>query len=56
VHVLDRSSPPAVSDGQWELYWTSRGAEIPVGRMDLLDEWAEVDDRERALGIETRRY
>ncbi|HWG61797.1 MAG TPA: hypothetical protein VG253_08805 [Streptosporangiaceae bacterium] len=56
MHVLDTSSPPAVSDGQWELYWTSRGAEIPVGRMDPLDEWAEVDDRERALGIETRRY
>jgi hypothetical protein len=35
------------------LYWTSRGAEIPAGRMDLLDEWADVDDRERALGIET---
>lgn len=31
-----------------------RDAEIPSGRDALLDEWADIDDRERALGIKLR--
>jgi hypothetical protein len=40
-------------DDEWLLYWTTRDAEIPTGRMALLDEWADIDARERALGIES---
>jgi Phage integrase, N-terminal SAM-like domain len=39
--------------GEWALYWTTRGAEIPVGRHPLPDDWADIDDRERALSIES---
>ncbi len=37
---------------EWSLYWTTQGVEIPTGRMALLDEWADIDARERALDIE----
>jgi site-specific recombinase XerD len=50
-------SSEAVSDeyrAQWDLYWTSRGAVIPHGFLPLLDEWRDVDVRERQLGIEDR--
>jgi hypothetical protein len=33
------------------LYWTTRDAEIPTGRMALLDQWSDIDARERALDI-----
>jgi hypothetical protein len=39
-------------DSQWDVYWTSRDARIPRGFLPLLDEWAGIDARERALGIE----
>jgi site-specific recombinase XerD len=44
----------AVRDTQWELFWTSRWAEVPTGRFALLDEWADIDRREQALGIDPR--
>ncbi len=53
---MDASSE-AVSDeyrGQWDLYWTSRGAVIPRGFLPLLDEWQDIDARERRLSIESR--
>ena len=34
------------------MYWTSRDAQIPQGLLPLLDEWADIDARERAPGIE----
>jgi site-specific recombinase XerD len=34
------------------LYWTTRGAEIPAGRLALLDAWADIDAREQRLGID----
>lgn len=42
----------AVACKQWDVYWTSRDAQIPSGFLPLLDEWADIDARERALGIE----
>lgn len=41
-------------DGEWSLYWTDRDRRIPVGFLPLLDEWADIDARERKLGIERR--
>ncbi|MEU9840695.1 site-specific integrase [Actinomadura sp. NPDC048032] len=53
------SSAGGVSDvvgdgeaGQWDVYWTTRGVEIPRGRFALLDAWADIDARERTLSIE----
>jgi site-specific recombinase XerD len=42
----------AFSGGEWLLYWTARGVEVPAGFMALLDEWVGIDGRERALGID----
>ncbi len=50
-------SSEAVSDayrGQWDLYWTSRGTVIPRGFLPLLDEWQDIDARERRLSIESQ--
>ncbi|MEV1174816.1 site-specific integrase [Nonomuraea sp. NPDC049784] len=50
-------SSDAVSDayrGQWDLYWTSRGTVIPHGFLPLLDEWQDIDARERRLSIESQ--
>ena len=38
--------------GDWLLYWTARGVDMPVGFDDVLDQWVDIDDRERALGVE----
>jgi hypothetical protein len=43
----------AVDGGQWDVYWTSCDAQIPRGFLPLLDEWTDIDARERALGIES---
>jgi site-specific recombinase XerD len=40
------------SAGEWLLYWTARGAVVPVGFDERLDEWSDIDERERAAGIE----
>ncbi|MGP3913027.1 hypothetical protein [Nonomuraea sp. 10N515B] len=34
------------------MYWTTRGVGVPRGWLELLDEWADIDERERALSIE----
>lgn len=34
------------------MYWTAREVEAPEGCGDLLREWADIDGRERRLGIE----
>jgi integrase len=44
----------AIRDDRWELFWTSRSVEVPAGRFALLDEWADIDRREQALGIDPR--
>jgi hypothetical protein len=31
--------PSGSEQGHWEVYWTSRGVEVPVGRFPLLDAW-----------------
>ena len=41
----------AIGGRQWDVYWTSRDAKIPRGFLPLLDEWADIDARERAPGI-----
>jgi hypothetical protein len=48
VHDAPSACSPA---GEWSLYWAKRDAEIPAGRDPLLGEWADIDERERALGI-----
>ncbi|WP_171074862.1 hypothetical protein [Nonomuraea basaltis] len=41
-------TPEGRCDGdQWHLYWTSREAVIPSGRVPLLQAWQDIDDRER---------
>jgi hypothetical protein len=49
-HLPDAGAP--ADGGQWDVYWTSRDAQISQGFLPLLDEWSDIDDRERALGIE----
>ena len=44
--------PGANHDVEWSLYWTTRHTTVPRGFLELLDEWADIDDRERGLGIE----
>lgn len=33
-------------------YWTTRGVEVPVAFKDVLDGRADIDARERALGVD----
>ena len=47
-----RDGLPSACGDEWLLYWTRRGAEVPVGRFALLDAWADIDARERLAGIE----
>ena len=44
--------PGANADVEWSLYWTARDTAVPRGFLALLDDWADIDDRERRLGIE----
>lgn len=39
---------PLVSSasGQWEMYWTSQGVEVLVGRFPSRDVWADIDGRQ----------
>lgn len=39
---------------EWRLFWTERAAWVPSGFDPLLDQWADIDERERAVGIERR--
>ena len=48
-HALGK---PLGCDAEWSLYWTDRHVSIPAGFLPVLDEWADIDDRERALNIE----
>ncbi len=53
MHRMDPSAqrPRPECDVEWSLYWTDRHSSVPGGFLPLLDEWADIDDRERALGI-----
>lgn len=50
--VSEAEETREVGDAEWSLYWTDRDRRIPAGFLPLLDEWADVDARERALSIE----
>ncbi len=54
VHRMDdiARDPGANPDVEWSLYWTGRDTTVPRGFLALLDDWADIDDRERRLGIE----
>ena len=41
-----------VSDGEWSLYWADRHRRVPPGFLPLLDQWANIDQREARLGVE----
>ncbi|WP_239312519.1 site-specific integrase [Frankia sp. Cj3] len=47
VRDMDRT----LGDDDWLLYWVTPGAAVPPGLTPLLDEWADIDERERALDI-----
>ena len=54
MHRMDilTEGPRSDGDGEWLLYWTHRHTQVPGGFLPLLDEWADIDRREQALGIE----
>ncbi|TWP32697.1 site-specific integrase [Leekyejoonella antrihumi] len=47
-----RSCACDVLGDEWLLYWTARDVAVPHGFLPLLDQWAGIDARERALSIE----
>ena len=40
--------------GEWSLYWTSRGRTPPCRLVPVLSGWADLDQREAAVGIDER--
>jgi Phage integrase, N-terminal SAM-like domain len=42
---------PVEADGEWSLYWTSRGRPVPGRLAPVLAGWADLDEREEAADI-----
>ena len=51
--AVSRCDSVSSDGGEWVLYWTARGVDVPVGFNDVLDRWVDVDAREQALGVES---
>ena len=43
--------PNPCGNPEWTLYWTPRGQVVPRGLVPLLDEWADIEQREMRAGI-----
>jgi len=46
--------PQRGDGGQWSLYWSARGQEVPCRLVLLLGRWAGLDEREAGAGIGPR--